>query len=65
MDKTTKLPNNNMQPSTNLLNCDNQTINLPENSKEPINSNMDTTTKLPNETQLTKFSSSNYQLTRE
>ena len=51
MDKTTKLPNNNMQPSTNLLNCDNQTINLPENSKEPINSNMDTTTKLQNEIQ--------------
>ena len=35
----------------NLLNLVHQTINLPENSKEPINSNIDTPTKLPNEIQ--------------
>ena len=36
---------NEIQPSSNLLNLVHQTINLPDNSEEYINSNIDTTTR--------------------
>ena len=42
--KTIKLLNE-IQPSSNLLNLVHQTINLPDNSEEYINSNIDTTTR--------------------
>ena len=43
---------NTIQPSSNLLNLLHQTINLPDNSKEHINSNINTTARFPNEIKL-------------